>query len=103
MKNTSNENRGTLGVLIAAMTVHAMQGDQEKCLAVGMDDFLSKPVKLEQLSQVLKRWLPTNKPVQEDKKRKRRKEESPQDSNSTLPDESLLEAYRTGRAENARR
>lgn len=42
---------------IVAMTANTMTGDREHCLGAGMDDFVSKPVKSQELQRVLTRWL----------------------------------------------
>ena len=43
---------------IVALTAHAVSGDRDRCLAVGMDDYLSKPFARGELIAVLNRWLP---------------------------------------------
>jgi CheY-like chemotaxis protein len=43
--------------IILAMTAHAMQGDRERCIEAGMDDYISKPVRPQELLEKLMEWL----------------------------------------------
>jgi len=48
--------RGSTRRTIIAMTAGARQEDREQCLASGMDDYISKPVRLPELQEVIERW-----------------------------------------------
>lgn len=65
---------------IVAMTARALHGDRERCLKVGMDDYISKPVRLGDFSRTLKRWVRINeqgKKLQEQHKAKSETEALP--------------------------
>lgn len=53
------EKQNLKNIPIVAMTANAMKGDREKCLNVGMDDYISKPIHPERIQQVLTQWLTT--------------------------------------------
>ncbi len=86
------EESGSPRVPVIALTAHAMKGDREHCLAVGMDDYLSKPFTEKQLYSILEKWLPrkTGNTRQAD-------EEQTENSSSSLEavDESVLDNYRS--------
>ncbi|MDR3587721.1 MAG: response regulator [Desulfosporosinus sp.] len=54
IRRTSLMNRNTT---VIAMTAHAMEGDREKCLEAGMDDYISKPITLAILEETLEKYL----------------------------------------------
>ena len=49
---------------IIAMTAYAMQGDREKCLTVGMDDYMSKPINFQTVKEIMEKWLAADATVE---------------------------------------
>jgi CheY-like chemotaxis protein/HPt (histidine-containing phosphotransfer) domain-containing protein len=55
---SAETKRGAARTPIVAVTANAMKGEDERCLAAGMDAYLAKPVNIDQLRLTLERWIP---------------------------------------------
>ncbi len=55
-KQPAPQNHFNATITIVAMTANAMQGDRDKCIAAGMDDYVAKPVRPEDIRLILERW-----------------------------------------------
>jgi PAS domain S-box-containing protein len=54
----ADDSHSSYIIPIIAMTAHAMQGDRERCIEAGMNDYITKPVSPQSLAEVLDKWLP---------------------------------------------
>ena len=62
----SHEARSGRRTPIVAMTAHALKGDREACMKAGMDDYVTKPIKIDVLREVIARWVdPSDKQISE--------------------------------------
>jgi PAS domain S-box-containing protein len=57
IREFENQSQSTSAIPIIAMTANTMEGDREKCLAAGMDDYVSKPINQTHLTDTINKWL----------------------------------------------
>jgi two-component system, sensor histidine kinase and response regulator len=74
------KGEGARHVPIIAMTALSMPGDRERCLAAGMDDYLSKPIRRTALDAALLRWLPSDDRPQKTDEEPQTTDDQPQTS-----------------------
>ena len=97
IRNTERNRGDGSHQTVIALTAHAMQGDQQRCLAAGMDGFLAKPIGVHQLEEILQKYMglraePPNSaemievgPISANQRVGSAQETSPEASTETLP------------------
>ncbi len=65
IRKLENANHSNHATTIIAITANAMDGDRDKCLGAGMDDYLSKPFKQSTLFALLEKWFTKEKDIQQ--------------------------------------
>ncbi len=65
IREIERKSEGTTRIPIIALTAESMSGDRQKCLAVGMDDYIGKPIDGEKLKSALTKWIADSNPKDE--------------------------------------